>query len=135
MAIIKLPRVYLLALTMILLCSFSGKENAEYKNLDARQYNKLVDDREQLVLVEFSAPWCRSCRLMAPHVDKIGQMYRGKVKIVRINVDENRQMSQVLNIKYLPTVYLYKNNQAVWSFTGYLDRYPLQVYVSRHLED
>ena len=58
-----------------------------------------------------------------------------KVKVIRINVDENKAMSQLLNIKYLPTVYLYKNKRAVWNFTGYLDRYPLQVYVSRHFED
>ena len=136
MAILKSTRIYLLAITtFFLLCSFSGAEVAEYKNLDAVKYNEIVDDNEQLVLVDFWAPWCKPCRLMQPNIEKIAQMYKGKVKVIRINVDENKAMSQLLNIKYLPTVYLYKNKRAVWNFTGYLDRYPLQVYVSRHFED
>lgn len=134
MAIIKSSRIYLLAITIIL-CSFSGKKSSGYKNLDINQYNALVNDKEQLVLVDFYAPWCKSCIQMSPHIDKIAQMYQGKVKVVRINVDENKTMSQVLNIKYLPTVYLYKNKQAVWNYVGYIDRYPLTVYINRHLDD
>jgi thioredoxin len=134
MAIIKSSRIYLLAITIIL-CSLSGKKSSGYKNLDINQYNALVNDKEQLVLVDFYAPWCKSCIQMSPHIDKIAQMYQGRVKVVRINVDENKTMSQVLNIKYLPTVYLYKNKQAVWNFVGYIDRYPLTVYINRHLDD
>lgn len=134
MAIIRSTRIYLLAITIVL-CSFSGKKTAEYKDLNLDQYNALVNDKEQLVLVDFYAPWCRSCLLMSPHIDKVAQMYKGKVKVIRINVDENKTMSQVLNIKYLPTVYLYKNKQAVWNYVGYIDRYPLTVYINKHLEE
>lgn len=134
MAITKSTRIYLLAITILLLCSFDGKEADEYKNLDAVEYNALVKEKNQLVLVDFYAPWCKSCRLMTPHIDKIAQMYKGKVKVVRINVDENKAMSQLLNIKYLPTVYLYKDQKAVWNFTGYLERYPLTVYINKHLD-
>ena len=133
MAIFKSIRIYLLAITIVFLCSFSGKEVPEYRNLNAAKYNSLVND-EQLVLVDFYAPWCKSCLLMSPHINKIAQMYKGKVKVIRINVDENKAMSQLLNIKYLPTVYLYKKKQAVWNYTGYMDRYPLTVYINRHLE-
>lgn len=134
MAITRSSRIYLLAIT-ILLCSFSGKNSGEYKNLDLNQYNALVNDKEQLVLVSFSAPWCKSCILMSPHIDKVAQMYQGRVKVIRINVDENRKMSEILNVKYLPTVFLYKNKQAVWNNVGYMDRYPLTVYINKHLDD
>jgi thioredoxin 1 len=131
MAIIRSLRIYLLAITILFLCSFSGKNATEYKSLTAEQYNDLVND-DQLVLVDFYAPWCNPCRLMSPHIEKIAQMYKGKVKVVRINVDENKVMSQLLNIKYLPTVYLYKDRKAVWNYTGYMDRYPLSVYIKKH---
>ena len=133
MAIIKSLSIYLLAITGVLLCSFDGKKGKECKDLNATQYNDLVKD-EQLVLVDFYAPWCNPCRQMSPHIEKIAQMYKGKVKVVRINLDENKFISQLLNIKYLPTVYLYKDQKAVWNFTGYLERYPLQVYISKHLD-
>ncbi len=134
MAIFKSSRIYLVAVTILFLCSFSGKDVPEYKNLDLKKYNALVNDKQQLVLVDFYAPWCKPCLLMSPHIDKIAQMYKGRVKVVRINVDENKAMSELLNIKYLPTVFLYKNKQAVWNYTGYLDRYPLTVYINKHLD-
>lgn len=132
MAIIRSSRIYLLAITILFLCSFSGKENTEYKKLSVDQYNELVKD-DKLVLVDFYAPWCRPCNLMSPHIDKVAEMYKGKIKVVRINVDENKTMSTVLNVKYLPTIYFYKNQKAVWNNVGYLDQYALRVYLNRYL--
>ena len=70
---------------------------------------------------------------MSPHIDKVAEMYKGRIKVIRINVDENKTMSTVLNIKYLPTIYFYKDRKAVWNNVGYLDQYALRVYLNRFL--
>lgn len=117
---------------MLLLCSFGGKKGAELKNLTAEQYNNLVDN-EELVLIDFYSPGCQYCKQLSPNIDKIEEVYKGKLKVIRINVAENKFVSDMMNIKSIPTVYLYKNNKAVWNFTGYIEKYPLSVYVRRHL--
>lgn len=56
------------------------------------------------VMVDFWAPWCVPCRSVAPIIEELAEEYNGRVKICKVNTDENREISQLMNIRSIPTI-------------------------------
>lgn len=70
------------------------------------------------VLVDFWAPWCGPCRQIAPLIDELSQQYAGSVKIGKVNVDENPELSTQYGINAIPTLLLFKDGKIVERFQG-----------------
>lgn len=70
------------------------------------------------VLVDFWAPWCGPCRMVAPVVDEISQQYEGKVKVVKLNTDENPNVASQYGIRSIPTLMIFKGGQRVDMVVG-----------------
>jgi putative thioredoxin len=70
------------------------------------------------VVVDFWAPWCGPCRALGPTLDKVAQAFGGRVKLVKINSDENTELSEAFNVRSIPNVIAFKGGQAVAQFTG-----------------
>lgn len=85
------------------------------------------------VLVDFWAPWCGPCLMVAPVIEQIAETYRDQLKVVKVNVDENPGVSARYQIMSIPTLILFKGGQPVDSVVGALPRNQLVKFLSRHL--
>ncbi len=70
------------------------------------------------VLVDFWAEWCQPCRLLAPTIDKIAEGYDGKVKVGKVDIDNNQSVSVEYKITAIPTVLIFKGGEVQKKFVG-----------------
>jgi thioredoxin 1 len=85
------------------------------------------------VLVDFWAPWCGPCRAVAPVVDQIAADYAGKLKVVKVNTDENEAVSIQYQVMSIPTLILFKGGSAVERIVGALPKQALLSKITPHL--
>ncbi|MGE0855773.1 MAG: thioredoxin, partial [Hyphomicrobiaceae bacterium] len=91
--------------------------------------------KTQLVLVDFWASWCGPCRQLTPVIEKVVRSYGGKVRLVKVNVDENQAIAGQLRVQSIPTVYAFKDGRALDGFMGALPESQLRAFVDRLLGD
>jgi thioredoxin 1 len=96
-------------------------------------FKKEVLESEELVLVDFWAPWCMPCRMLAPTIEEIGEEMDGKVKVCKMNVDENVQYPQEYGIMSIPTVMLFKDGQVVETMIGLQPKEEIVKTIQEHL--
>lgn len=70
------------------------------------------------VLVDFYADWCGPCKMMGPIVDQLAEQYEGKIKIGKINIDDNSQIAAKYNVMSIPTFIFFKDGKAVETIVG-----------------
>lgn len=92
-----------------------------------------VLESEIPVLVDFWAPWCGPCRMVAPVVDEISQQYEGKVKVVKLNTDENPNVASQYGIRSIPTLMIFKGGQRVDMVVGAVPKTTLANTLEKYL--
>lgn len=70
------------------------------------------------VLVDFWAPWCQPCRVLAPTIDEVAESFDGKVKVGKVNIDDHQQVSVDYQITAIPTVLIFKGGEVQKKFVG-----------------
>ena len=83
------------------------------------------------VLVDFWAEWCGPCKMMSPILDKVAPLYQGKLKITKMNVDENQDLPAKLGIMNIPTMIVFKAGKEVERFVGAMNQNDLQKKLDR----
>ncbi len=81
-------------------------------------FTELLQSSELPILVDFYAPWCGPCQLMAPILEKVGSQVRDKVQIVKINTDQYPEVASKYEVRALPTFILFQNGQPIERFEG-----------------
>ncbi len=85
------------------------------------------------VLVDFWAPWCGPCRKLSPVVDELSEEYADKIKVVKVNTDENLKVTQEFSISGIPCVLLFKNGQAVERLVGLMQKSQLVSNIEKYI--
>ena len=85
------------------------------------------------VLVDFWAPWCGPCRAIAPMVEEISASYAGKIKVGKMNVDENQSTTMKFGIRSIPTLIMFKGGEAVDQIIGAVPKSEIEQVVEKSL--
>ena len=85
------------------------------------------------VLIDFGAHWCMPCKQLTPVLESLAKDFNGKVKIAKVNVDENTQLTRRYHIMHLPTLMIFKNGQKVEAITGYRNQSQLTELLEKYI--
>lgn len=89
---------------------------ASYIELTEQNFDEII--KEGVVMVDFWAPWCGPCRMIAPVIDNLATQYAGKAKICKVNTDEQQELATKFGIRSIPTIFFYKNGEKVDEMIG-----------------
>jgi len=100
---------------------------------DASFQNDVIEaSKTQPVMVDFWADWCRPCHMLTPTVEEIAREQAGKVKVVKLNVDENMGVPGRFNIRGIPTLLVFKDGQVADQIVGVKPKTEIVKVLERH---
>lgn len=107
-----------------------GKNTLELTDVN---FATTVEQSEVPVMVDFWAPWCGPCRLVSPIVEELAETYSGRLRVGKLNTDDNPAVASQFNIRSIPTLLFFKNGQVVDHVVGAVPREKLQKKVDEIL--
>ncbi len=96
-------------------------------------FEQEVLNSDKLTVVDFWAPWCGPCRKLGPVLDEVANEMADKIKIVKLNTDENFKSAKEYSISGLPTILVFKNGQPVERMVGLMQKSALTSNIEKHL--
>ncbi len=107
--------------------------NPNLKYASAQSFEQDVELSELPVFVDFYADWCGPCRAVAPTVEELSKAYEGKVRFVKVNVDENAGLAAKFDIHTIPTLMIFKNGKPVTQYIGGASKRTFQNMIEKAL--
>lgn len=98
----------------------------------SEKYFDIIQD-EKPTLVDFYADWCGPCKMLAPILENVKKELGNQIRILKINVDTNTQLSAQLNVRGVPTLILYKNGNVMWRESGVIPQPDLLKMIQPHI--
>jgi len=92
-----------------------------------------IEGAEGLAMVDFWAEWCGPCRMVAPVVEQLASDYEGKLKVGKLDVDENQQTAMRFNVRSIPSILFFKDGQHVDTVVGAVPKQMLERKIEEHL--
>ena len=97
------------------------------------EFDSAVLSSDVPVLVDFWAEWCGPCRVLGPTVDSLADDYAGRVKIAKLNIDENPESAARYGVRSIPTLLLFKDGQPVETVIGAVPKSKIDEVIQRHV--
>ncbi|KAM7514728.1 hypothetical protein LguiA_004311 [Lonicera macranthoides] len=107
---------------------------AEVKVVTESSWDELVLKSKTLVLVDFWAPWCGPCRMIAPVIDELAKEYTGKLTCYKLNTDDSPGIASQFGIRSIPTVLFFKSGEKKESVIGAVPKSTLTATIEKYLE-
>ncbi|HEX8145685.1 MAG TPA: thioredoxin [Pyrinomonadaceae bacterium] len=104
------------------------------KDVNDSNFESAVLNSDKPVLVDFWAPWCAPCRMLAPTVEAVAQNFQETASVVKLNVDDNPQVSQRYGIKGIPTLILFKNGKEEERVVGATSKEAISRMIDKHVQ-
>jgi thioredoxin 1 len=107
--------------------------NKLIKHITDNDFENIVIESKDTVLVDFWAEWCGPCKMIAPVLDEAANTFEGKLKIAKMNVDENRDIPAKFGIRGIPTLMLFKDGQLAATKVGAMSKAQLNEFIQQQL--
>ena len=103
------------------------------KEITDANFENDVLKAEGPVLVDFWAPWCGPCKMIAPVIEELSQDMEGKAKFFKINVDENPDIASKYRISSIPNIMVFKNGEVVENMVGFRPKQEFENVIVKHI--
>ncbi len=103
------------------------------KDITESQFEQEVIKETLPVLVDFWAPWCGPCKMLGPVLEDVASSNDSRLKVVKVNVDENPDLAQRFEVMGIPSMFLFKDGEVVDSFTGAMSKQALTEKIEKHI--
>ncbi|MDH5589498.1 MAG: thioredoxin [Gemmatimonadota bacterium] len=94
-------------------------------------FDEQISGTEGVTVVDFWAPWCGPCRMVAPVIEELAAEYAGQVHFAKVNVDENQQVAGAFGIRSIPTIGFFKDGEPIGSVVGAYPKEALQQVIEQ----
>ncbi len=98
-------------------------------NITSKNYEEEVLKSDRPILIDFYADWCGPCRMMSPIIDEIAEKISDKVKVGKINVDENQDLAMKYEVMSIPTIVIIEDGKVKNKFVGVRDKNEIMSYL------
>lgn len=102
-------------------------------NISTDNFEQEVLGADVPVLVDFWAAWCGPCRMVAPVLEELAEQMEGKVRIAKVNVDENQDIAVKFQVSSIPTFILFKDGEAADRMLGAMPKGAFEQFIDRHI--
>lgn len=93
-------------------------------------FEKEVTKSKEPVLIDFWAEWCGPCKMLTPVIDQLSEEMKGKVKIVKMNIDENPEIPSTLGVRGIPTLMIFKDGKQISTKVGAHPKNKLEEWIN-----
>ena len=112
-----------------------GAKMSDIVNINQENFKKEVVESKMPVVIDFWAAWCGPCKMMAPVFEELSKEYKGKVKFVKVNTEEEPELSGAFHIRGIPTLSIVKGDTEINRIVGFLPKDQLKKQIDNNIKN